>query len=150
MTALLEVEQLTKRFGGLVAVDGVSLQVPAGRIVGLIGINGAGKTTLMNCVNGIYRIDEGRVRLKGEDVTRRTPHEIALKGVGRTFQVPRTFRRMDLIDNLMVPLLHTDAADAELRERAEAGLHQVGLHELRTTTARSSRAASRSYWNSPA
>ncbi len=131
MTALLEVEQLTKRFGGLVAVDGVSLEVPAGRIVGLIGINGAGKTTLMNCINGIYRVDDGHVRLKGEDVTRRTPHEIALKGVGRTFQVPRTFRRMDLIDNLMVPLLHTPASDAELKARAEEGLRQVGLYDVR-------------------
>lgn len=131
MTALLEVEGLTKRFGGLVAVDGVGLEVPRGRIVGLIGINGAGKTTLMNCLNGIYRADEGRVRLKGEDITRRTPHEIALKGVGRTFQVPRTFRRMDLIDNLMVPLLHTPASDAELTARAEDGLRQVGLFELR-------------------
>lgn len=131
MTALLEVEGLTKRFGGLVAVDGVGLEVPAGRIVGLIGINGAGKTTLMNCINGIYRADEGQVRLHGEDITRRTPHEIALRGVGRTFQVPRTFRRMDLLDNLMVPLLHTPASDAELTARAEAGLRQVGLFELR-------------------
>ncbi len=128
---VLEVQALTKRFGGLVAVDGVSLEVRKGQIVGLIGINGAGKTTLMNCVNGIYRSDDGQVRLNNADITRKTPHEIALAGVGRTFQVPRTFRRMDLIDNLMVPLLHTDASDADLTARAEDGLRQVGLYELR-------------------
>jgi branched-chain amino acid transport system ATP-binding protein len=129
--AILEVDGLVKRFGGLTAVDGVSFSVPRGRIVGLIGINGAGKTTVMNCVNGIYRSDAGRVTLKGHDVTHHTPHAIAHHGVGRTFQVPRTFHRMTLVDNLLVPVLHSPKSDAELTALADACLARVGLAELR-------------------
>jgi len=128
---ILVIEDMTKRFGGLVAVNRVSLEVGRGRIVGLIGINGAGKTTLMNCLNGIYRMDSGRVTLEGHDITQLTPHEIASSGVGRTFQVPRTFHRMSLIDNLLVPMLHSSASDDELIDRAEAGLARVNLYELR-------------------
>ncbi len=129
--ALLAVDGLVKRFGGLVAVRDVSFTVNRGNIVGLIGINGAGKTTLMNCVNGIYRTDSGRVTFDGHDITRRTPHEIAAHGVGRTFQVPRTFHRLSLIDNLMIPVLGSDLSDAELTEQAEACLARVNLYDLR-------------------
>lgn len=129
--ALLAVDGLVKRFGGLVAVRDVSFTVNRGNIVGLIGINGAGKTTLMNCVNGIYRTDSGRVTFDGHDITRRTPHEIAAHGVGRTFQVPRTFHRLSLIDNLMIPVLGSDLGDAELTEQAEACLARVNLYDLR-------------------
>lgn len=128
---ILTVEGLTKRFGGLVAVNAVDFTVDRGAIVGLIGINGAGKTTLMNCVNGIYRSDAGRVAFDGRDITHLTPHEIALAGIGRTFQIPRTFSRMSLIDNLMVPMLRSSASDDELIARAEAGLERVNLHHLR-------------------
>ena len=128
---ILVVESLTKRFGGLVAVNAVDLAVGRGKIVGLIGINGAGKTTLMNCVNGIYRTDTGHVGLEQRDITRLTPHEIAHCGVGRTFQVPRVFHRMSLIDNLMVPMLKSTASDDELIDRAEAGLRRVNLYALR-------------------
>jgi branched-chain amino acid transport system ATP-binding protein len=128
---ILKVEGLTKRFGGLVAVNGVSLEVGRGKIVGLIGINGAGKTTLMNCINGIYTSDEGRVTLDGKDLTGRTPHEVALAGVGRTFQIPRTFHRLSLIDNLMIPMLRSKDSDDELIARAEHGLKRVNLYELR-------------------
>lgn len=131
MTAALEVEDLTKRFGGLVAVDRVSLSIGRGQVLGLIGINGAGKSTLMNCIAGTYRPDGGRVRLDGAEITGLTPHEIALAGIGRTFQIPRIFRRMTLVDNLMIPLLRSDAPDAELTARAETGLGEVGLHKLR-------------------
>ena len=131
---ILMVEALTKRFGGLVAVNQVSLSVGRGKIVGLIGINGAGKTTLMNCLNGIYRTDSGQVRLNQQEITHRTPHEIALSGVGRTFQVPRTFHRMSLVDNLMVPMLHSPDSDDALIDRAEAGLRRVNLYELRGNT----------------
>jgi len=128
---ILEVIGLTKRFGGLVAVNAVSLEVGRGTIVGLIGINGAGKTTLMNCINGIYKSDEGGVTLDGKDLTGRTPHEIALAGVGRTFQIPRTFHRLSLIDNLMIPMLRSKQSDDELIARAERGLERVNLYELR-------------------
>jgi branched-chain amino acid transport system ATP-binding protein len=131
MTAALEVNDLVKRFGGLVALDGVQFTAEEGEVLGIIGVNGAGKTTLMNCLCGIYRADAGEIRLKGEAVTGRTPHEIATRGVGRTFQVPRVFRRMSLIDNLLVPVLRQHAADRALIERAEAMLERMRLIELR-------------------
>ena len=129
--ALLSVDGLVKRFGGLIAVRDVSFTINRGNIVGLIGINGAGKTTLMNCINGIYRTDSGHVTFDGHDITRRTPHEIAAHGVGRTFQVPRTFHRLSLIDNLMIPVLGSNLSDAELTEQAEACLARVNLYDLR-------------------
>ncbi len=133
--AILEVESLVKRFGGLTAVGGVSFEVPRGRIVGLIGINGAGKTTVMNCINGIYRSDAGRVRVNGHDMTHRTPHHVAAMGVGRTFQVPRVFHRMTLVDNLMVPVLRSPRSDAELVELAEQHLDRVGLAHIKLNNA---------------
>jgi len=129
--AVLEAQGLVKRFGGLVAVDGVDLALERGTILGMIGINGAGKTTLMNCINGIYRNDAGRVRLNGHDITHRKPHEIAHAGLGRTFQVPRIFHRMSLIDNLVVTSLDSELSDAALGERAEHLLERVNLAELR-------------------
>ena len=92
----LEVENVSVRFGGLVAVDGVSLTAPAGRITGLIGPNGAGKTTTFNACSGLVATASGRVRLGGEDVTRFGPAERARRGLGRTFQ------RMELFDSLPV------------------------------------------------
>ena len=131
MSAVLAVAGLVKRFGGLIAVDDVSFEVGRGTIAGLIGINGAAKSTLINCINGIYRSDAGRVVVDGHDVTHRPPHEIAAHGVGRTFQVPRTFHRMTLIDNLLVPVLGSARHDDELIELAEACLARVDLYALR-------------------
>lgn len=129
--AILAVHNLVKRFGGLVAVGDVTFEVPRGLTVGLIGINGAGKTTLMNCVNGIYHTTSGKVTINGQDVTNRAPHEIADHGVGRTFQIPRTFHRMTLIDNLMVPVLRSKKSDSELIDMAEYYLDRVDLYPLR-------------------
>jgi branched-chain amino acid transport system ATP-binding protein len=131
MSAALEVRGLRKRFGGLTALDGVDLEARAAEVLGIIGVNGAGKTTLMNCLCGIYRADEGRVLIGGHDTTALSPHQIAHHGVGRTFQVPRVFRKMSLIDNLLVPVLDRAAGDAELVARAEAMLEQMRLIELR-------------------
>ena len=128
---MLEVQSLVKRFGGVVAVDGVSFDVAPSTVLGMIGVNGAGKTTVMNCINGLYRCDEGRVLFDGRDVTHRTAHEVAHLGMGRTFQVPRIFRRMSLLDNLLVPVLDSRASDAALTEKAEALLARFELHELR-------------------
>ena len=128
---LLDVQGLTKRFGGLVAVNGVDLRVSRGKIAGLIGINGAGKSTLMNCIGGTYRTDEGRVVFDGRDITRLTPHEIAKAGIGRTFQIPRIFHRMTLVDNLLVPMLGSPRSDAELIAQAEERLERVNLRRLR-------------------
>jgi branched-chain amino acid transport system ATP-binding protein len=131
MSAAIEVQGLRKRFGGLTALDGIDLEAQGGEVLGIIGVNGAGKTTLMNCICGIYRADAGRVVIGGRDTTGFTPHEIAHQGVGRTFQVPRVFRKMSLIDNLLVPVLDRDEDGAALIERAESMLEQMQLIELR-------------------
>jgi len=99
---VLEIERLRKRFGGVIAVDDVSLRLEAGRIYGLIGPNGSGKTTLFNCITGVERRDGGRVRVSGERVDGLRPWEIAQKGVGRTFQVIRVFPELSALENLLV------------------------------------------------
>ena len=133
MTAgeILKADGLIKRFGGLVAVDDVSFALTHGDILGMIGINGAGKTTVMNCINGIYRSDGGRVFCNGQEITNLSPHAIAKCGIGRTFQVPRIFHRMTLIDNLLVTSLDSTESDAALTEKAEHFLARVNLVELR-------------------
>lgn len=131
MTAAIEVHGLYKHFGGIAALDGVELEARAAEVLGIIGVNGAGKTTLMNCICGIYRADKGRVSIGGRDMTGLTPHEIAHAGVGRTFQIPRVFRKMSLIDNLLVPVLDRAEPDRVLIERAEAMLEQMRLIDLR-------------------
>ncbi len=128
---MLKVDGLVKRFGGLVAVDDLAFEVPRNTVLGMIGINGAGKTTVMNCISGLYRSDAGRITLDDNDITGKTPHEIAHHGVGRTFQVPRVFRRMTLIDNLLTTVLDSRLGDYELIERAEAILDGVDLRDLR-------------------
>jgi branched-chain amino acid transport system ATP-binding protein len=131
MSAAIQVEGLVKRFGGLTALDDVSFSASSGGVLGVIGVNGAGKTTLMNCICGIYRPDAGRIVVDGHDVTGRAPHEIAHRGVGRTFQVPRVFGRMTLIDNLLVPVLDRQRSNADLLHQAEATLEQMRLIDLR-------------------
>lgn len=105
MTPFFEVENLTKRFGGLLAVKEVSFQVERDEIVGLIGPNGAGKTTLIRCVLGILKPDSGKVRFKGEDITRRRPWDVVQRGIVGTFQVVKPFRRLPIIANVMVGCL---------------------------------------------
>jgi len=128
---MLQIEGLSKRFGGLVAVDDLSFQAPRNTILGMIGVNGAGKTTVMNCISGLYSSDTGRITLDGKDITNKTPHDIAHHGLGRTFQVPRVFRRMTLIENLLSTVLDSPQSDAELVEQATSILDEVQLHELR-------------------
>jgi branched-chain amino acid transport system ATP-binding protein len=101
---LLEVENLTKRFGGLMAVNNVSFHVDEGEIVGIIGPNGAGKTTLFNLISGFLKPDSGTVKFEAEDITGLAPHKIVNKGIARTFQVVRPFRHLPVIANVMVAL----------------------------------------------
>ncbi|HEY91710.1 MAG TPA: ABC transporter ATP-binding protein [Dehalococcoidia bacterium] len=105
MAAFFEVENLTKRFGGLVAVDNVSFDVGRDEIVGLIGPNGAGKTTLVRCILGILKPDSGKVTFKGEDITRNRSWDVVQKGLVGTFQVVKPFRRLPIIANVMVGCL---------------------------------------------
>src|SRR3954467_5402838 len=103
--ALLEVESLTKRFGGLTAVNKVSFRLERDEIVGLIGPNGAGKTTLLRLVTKILRPDAGRMLFNGEDLSRLAPWEVVERGVCGTFQNTRPFRHLPIVANVMVPLV---------------------------------------------
>jgi ABC-type branched-subunit amino acid transport system ATPase component len=100
--ALLEVAGVTKEFGGLKAVHAVSLHLDEGQIIGLIGPNGAGKTTLFNCITGTLPPDTGSIRFKGEELVGLPPHEVARRGISRTFQHIRVFGQMSVLENVMV------------------------------------------------
>ena len=118
--ALLEVRNLTMKFGSLLANSDVSFDVEQGSIVGLIGPNGAGKTTLFNCVAGMYKPSEGRIFFEGKDVTGLPSWKIARLGVARTFQVVRPLKEMTVFENVLVGayMRHSDTAEAhEIAER---------------------------------
>jgi ABC-type branched-subunit amino acid transport system ATPase component/ABC-type branched-subunit amino acid transport system permease subunit len=124
---VFEVRNASKAFGGLKAVRDVSIQVMRGEILGIIGPNGAGKTTLFNLLNGFIRPDQGQILLEGKDIAGRRPYEICAAGVGRTFQVVRPFRRMSVLENVVVGAYVNAASDSKARMVAEEALAQVGL-----------------------
>lgn len=106
----LEVRNVTKNFGGLQALNRVKLTIDRAQIVGLIGPNGAGKTTLTNIIDGVYKPTRGEVWLNDERIDPLPPYQIARRGLGRTFQVTRAFRRMTVVENMMVPALAINPA----------------------------------------
>lgn len=112
---MLEGIDITKRFGGLAALAGVTFHVAAGEIVGLIGPNGAGKTTLFNVISGLTPMTAGAVRLHGHDITGLPPHRIARLGIGRTFQAPRLFPRLTIVENVLLGAVFRPRAEASLR-----------------------------------
>jgi neutral amino acid transport system ATP-binding protein len=114
--AVLAVDGLRKSFGGVAAVSDVSFALEAGRIYGLIGPNGSGKTTLFNCITGLERRDAGRVTFRDERIDGLRPHQIATRGVGRTFQVIRVFPELTALENLLV-VTRGPRAEAERRGR---------------------------------
>ena len=128
---MLKVSNLQKRFGGLVALRGVDLHVPRAAILGIIGMNGSGKTTMLNCINGLYVPDAGSIELDGAEIAGKQVHEVARLGVGRTFQVPRIFRQLTLLDNLEVAQQQTGRSADERYAQSEYWLHKVELHRLR-------------------
>lgn len=99
---LLKIDSVTKKFGGLSAVSGVSLEVEEGTVLGLIGPNGAGKTTLFNCINGTLPITEGTITFEGTDITHKKSHEIAKLGIARSYQIVQPFGNMTTLQNAMV------------------------------------------------
>ena len=125
--ALLEVSQLTKNFGGLMANDHIDLEVNEGEIVGLIGPNGAGKTTLFNCIAGFYPLSSGKVRFKGEDITGLLSNEVCLRGVARTFQIVRVFKELPVLDNVMVGAFSRTNSTGKARKSALEVLNFCGL-----------------------
>jgi ABC-type branched-subunit amino acid transport system ATPase component len=138
---LLETRGLTKRFGGLVAVDSLPLAILPGEVRGLIGPNGSGKTTTINLLSGLYRADAGAIYLRGERIDRLRPHEITARGVVRTFQIPKLFGNMTVLENVMVPALAAldrgpGPSRAELAARARQLLAFVTLDHLRHALAK--------------
>lgn len=99
----LKIEKLVKNFGGIQALKGISFTVSGNELVGLIGPNGSGKTTLVNVIGGIYTPEKGKIMLNSTNITKMKPNEVAKRGIGRTFQVTRAFRRMTVMENLLVP-----------------------------------------------
>ena len=149
MSALLQVSGLAKRFGGFTALEGIALEVAPGERLGLIGPNGSGKTTLINCISGALYNDEGTVEFEGRDITRLPPFKRARLGIARSFQIPKPFRSMTVLDNLRVPLEYAAgtrtgqrrAEDEAMRvletmglaaraEQNSAGLTQVDMRKL--------------------
>ncbi|HKB83457.1 MAG TPA: branched-chain amino acid ABC transporter ATP-binding protein/permease [Burkholderiales bacterium] len=126
---VFEVRNASKAFGGLKAVRDVSIQVMRGEILGIIGPNGAGKTTLFNLLNGFIRPDQGQILLEGRDIVGRRPYEICAAGVGRTFQVVRPFRRMSVLENVVVGAYVNAATDSLASAVAQEALVQVGLQD---------------------
>jgi branched-chain amino acid transport system ATP-binding protein len=118
---LLSADKVTKAFGGLTAVNEISMDVHTGEIVGLIGPNGAGKTTFLNCLAGTFRPTGGRVLFRGEDTTGCSAHAMCRKGMARTFQIPRPFPKLTALENVLVGAVfgagHGDPAKAEQRAR---------------------------------
>jgi branched-chain amino acid transport system ATP-binding protein len=129
MTVLLAVDQVSRRFGGLNAVDGVSFSVEQGEILGLIGPNGAGKTTLINLITGVHPATAGNVRFNNRDITRMRPHRIARLGLSRTFQIVQPFPRMTVLENVAAGALFSGRAGgmAEARDAAREHLRFTGL-----------------------
>jgi branched-chain amino acid transport system ATP-binding protein len=128
MSALLKIGGLSKNFGGFAALTGVSLEVAQGERFGLIGPNGSGKTTLINCVSGLLRNDAGSVVFNGEEVSRLPAYQRTRRGIARSFQVPRPFHSMTVLENLLVPSAYVGhLKDAQGEPRARELLKSIGL-----------------------
>jgi branched-chain amino acid transport system permease protein len=132
---LLEVSAVSRRFGGLRALSDVDVTVRANEILGVIGPNGAGKTTLFNVLNGVFPPSSGRIRFLGHDITGRRASQVCALGVGRTFQVVRSFSRMTLLENVVVGAFVRSRSDADAVSAATAALGRVGLAHLTDTPA---------------
>jgi branched-chain amino acid transport system ATP-binding protein len=127
---LLRISAVTKRFGGFVALDNVSVDIRRGERFGLIGPNGSGKTTLINCVSGAFRTEPGSVVFGGDDVSRLPPHLRTRAGIARSFQIPRPFKSMTVAENLLVALdfsVEALVSTAERRDGAMSILTRMGL-----------------------
>ena len=128
---VLRVEGVTKRFGGFVALEDVALKLDAGERLGLIGPNGSGKTTLINCISGALLNEEGAIEFEGRDITHLAAHQRARLGLSRTFQIPKPFRSMTVLENLRVPLEYAAGSRAEHRRTTDEAMAMLELMGLR-------------------
>lgn len=143
MTDMLKVDDITKAFGGIRAVDGCSMGVEQGTITGLIGPNGSGKTTLFNLITGFYQPDSGQITFNGSEIHGLLPSRICHHGIGRTFQITRLFWKLTVLENMIVPVrqvgwrpLFSRAVKDHEEERALELLDMVGLTKYRDEQAR--------------
>lgn len=145
MTALLNVQDVSKRFGGFVALDGINLEVQSGERLGLIGPNGSGKSTLVNCICGTLQNEHGSVHFDGQRMDGLAAHERTHRGLGRSFQLPRPFVSLSVADNLCIPMhytvhtrsgpLHADHIEARCHELLQmVGLEKKATHLPRDLT----------------
>ena len=128
---LLQVRNLTKRFGGLMAVNNVSFDVEEGTFLSIIGPNGAGKTTLFNLICGYLKLEEGKVIFKGKDITNKPPYVVSRMGIGRTFQISKPLLRLSVLDNVAISAFNYAKSVNESRERVTDILKLLGLYEMR-------------------
>jgi branched-chain amino acid transport system ATP-binding protein len=127
---ILSVDGANKHFGGLAAVRGLSFDVQAGEVVGLMGPNGAGKTTLINVISGEYKPDSGTVTFKGNNITGLPPHRICHLGIGRTYQIPQPFAKLTALQNIAVAAIYGRGLSKSAAEREAANiLDFIGLSE---------------------
>lgn len=138
----LSTDNLTKRFGGVTAVDGATVRFHDGRVNAVIGPNGSGKTTFFNCVTGMIRPDGGSVSYRGRTITGKPANKIAAAGIGRSFQLCRTFPQMTVLENMLVGVTGSPTAmlrssrNKDVVERARSLLHRVGIDHLERAEAR--------------
>jgi branched-chain amino acid transport system ATP-binding protein len=136
---LLRIDTLTKTFGGFVALDSINVEIRRGERFGLIGPNGSGKTTLVNCISGALRPNKGVVMFAGEDITTLPPNQRSHRGIARSFQLPRPFRSMTVLENLMVALdfaarRHLLETASHRRDEAMSILTRIGLSSKALTS----------------
>lgn len=127
---LLQVDRLTKRFGGLVANEAITFEVAEGELLGLIGPNGAGKTTLFNCITGHHRIDSGSIRFDGRDISTLEAYHVARLGIARTFQIYVAAGDLNVRENVMVGCFMRTGSRSRARERADRILKDFGIEHL--------------------
>ncbi|WP_202320440.1 ABC transporter ATP-binding protein [Archaeoglobus neptunius] len=135
---LLKLEGVTKRFGGLVAVNSLDLEIDEGEKLGVVGPNGSGKTTLYNLISGVYMPDEGRIFFDGKEITNMPPHERTKLGIARTFQIPRPFGSASVRENVAIGAMfgRANAGVDEALEMADEYLQMVGMYDLRDKEAK--------------
>ncbi len=134
---ILKVEGLVKKFGNFRALDGVSLEVEEGKIIGLAGPNGSGKTTFINVVSGVYKSNGGRVIFNGEDITNIDSYKIVRKGINRTFQIPKPLLGLTVEENIRVAAVYGAKDKRKVKERIEYSLSTIGLEGFRFKKAES-------------
>src|SRR5215471_5282781 len=131
MAAVLELQNVSKRFGGLRAVKGVSFEMNAGEILFIIGPNGAGKTTVFNLISGFLHPDEGSILFNGKDISRLAPHHTAQLGIGRTFQIVKPLRNLTVLENVMLGAFMHSGKMGKAEEEADKILNFLQMTDLR-------------------